>query len=131
MKDKIRVIDLFNKIANDELKRGTNIIYQGKKYIYDFPNLCGIYVDGNASKENLFEVLNLNCANLKYEVTIIEEIEKPEEIELLESAFCWSVDSKNDINEAFRDLSRIVFEQKDKINEIIDVVNNLKKEDDK
>lgn len=36
---------------------------------------------------------------------------------------------KNDINEAFRDLSRIVFEQKDKINEIIDIVNNLKKED--
>ena len=38
MKDKIRAIDLFNKIANDELKRGTNIIYQGKKYIYAFLN---------------------------------------------------------------------------------------------
>jgi len=58
----------------------------------------------------------------------MEEIEKPKEIELLESVFCWSTDSKNNIDKAFRDLSRIVFEQKDKINELSKAVNYLLKQ---
>lgn len=118
----IKLIDLLVKIANKEelpikIKYGSTI--------YEFSEVVINYVQNNIV---LFDKYFFENCSLNDEVEIIEE---PKKIELLESVFCWSVDSVDNINKAFRDLSRIVFEQKDKLNEVINKLNYLLEKSDK
>lgn len=75
----MKIIDLLNKIANGELKAKTRIKYHNKIYIYDFPNLCGIYEENKPtnSVHNLYEYI-MNSNRLNEEIEIIEEPKKIE-----------------------------------------------------
>ena len=79
----MKVIDLLNKIANGEIKQGTKIKYMGMEFLYDFPNLCGIYkVGGNtAFKNSLFYFID--ASRLDNNIEIIEDntIDNIEELE--------------------------------------------------
>lgn len=71
---KIKVIDLLNKIENGELKSKTKIKYDGRTYVYDFPNLCGIYEENKPTNidYNLLSILT-DVNQLHQEVEIIEK----------------------------------------------------------
>ena len=114
---KIKIIDLLNKIANDEeipkkiLLNGIVFEYQGDDYLYKDEDkkehwlFSASYTDKYTWLENF----------LKAEVEIIEE---PKKIECLEKI---ELTSFNDTNEMC-----LISELADKINELIDEINNLK-----
>lgn len=70
---KIKVIDLLNKIEKGELNPKTEIKYNGKTYVYDFPNLCGIYEKNKPTNidYNLLGILT-DVNHLQNEVEVIE-----------------------------------------------------------
>lgn len=127
-------IDLFVKMYKRELKDNTLI-----KLIHTDRNTFEYwkYINGNlyfTNKENGYYIKEpmdifgcLEDRNILVE--IIEEVKKIKEIELLDSGYTWSTNSKEEIDKAFRDLSRIVFEQKDKINELTKALNYLLKKE--
>ncbi len=95
----MKLIDLLVKTAKRE-EMPKIIKSEGKRYMWSgvhYYSLDETKTDdeGNEYSPSLTESLNMfSYNNLNLDVEIIEEIEKPEKIELLESAFCWSVDSK-------------------------------------
>ena len=122
----IKLIDLLNKIANEDIPK--KIKYSGVIYEYDYyKGDCG-YVDMSQSPYKWFEK-EIDCdvpSFLNDEVEIIEE-EEEKEIEKLDI-------DKNDISwcegnmKTDEDMVDIFLETKDKINELIDAVNELRKE---
>jgi hypothetical protein len=59
----MRLIDILNKIVNDEVEDGTKVIYQGMEFVYDGKDLACVgdfdiyfYID---DKEDLEEVVEL------------------------------------------------------------------------
>ena len=76
MNKKIKVIELLNLLAENEIEKGTRIKYNGTIYIVDFPNLCGIYPEGGTTRaeDSLFAKLDI-CA-LDYYVEILEDEEE-------------------------------------------------------
>lgn len=104
----MKVIDLLNKIANDEEVpkkiKINNIIYEYRSYMY-----CTEKANYQDIEDYLFGKWNFNILN--NEVEIIEEDKK---IEKINNAYYH--ESQDRINEIL----------KNKINEIIDEVNELK-----
>ena len=115
MNKKIKVIELLNLLAENKIKRGTRIKYGNYSYKIDYPNLCGIYIEGGSTgrEDSLFSQLDI-CA-LNYEVEILEDEEEIENIKELEYLKDYEAD-KTDIR-----LNR------DKINELIKAVKQLDK----
>ena len=104
--NKIRIIDLLNKIANDE-EVPQKIKYEDEEYTYDDFN--EIYEKEN--HENLFKTLTYYkgfCLNNEVKI-----LDKEDKIEKLEKPNGYS--AENYIEEMF-----------DKINELIDELNKLK-----
>lgn len=120
----MKIIDLLVKIAKGE-EVPKKIKYRNTIYEY-CSGYSTYYVENGIN--NLFSVYNYKILN--DEIEIIEEIEKPKKIELLEIEYAWSTNNKEETDKAFRNLSRIVFESKDKINELIETVNYLSKKEE-
>ena len=116
----MKVIDLLNKIANDQNYR-PDFMYHGTKYKYQ--KEFGDYQNEWNYKWGAFAGWCVNMI-LNDEVEIIEE-DKP--IEKLKIAFLDNYEP----NEIDRKCWNRLNEHQDKINEIIDKVNKLKKESDK
>lgn len=76
MNKKIKVIELLNLLAENKIKRGTRIKYGNYTYKIDYPNLCGIYIEGGSTgrEDSLFSELDI-CA-LNYDVEILEDEEE-------------------------------------------------------
>ena len=105
---KIKIIDLLNMIANDEVVPKT-IMYYDTVYESDGENKF-YYTDNGASLYREFYV-NGNCLNEEVEVEIVEEDDEIEKISYTDHIGI--------------DLSEAVC---NKINEVIDVVNKLKED---
>ena len=106
---KIKIIDLFNKIANNE-KVPKKIRYFGEIYEYS-EEMKFYYQNGFSMYRDFFT--EGNCLN--DEVEIIEEEKEIEKITL-------------QFSETQKEKNRLF---KDKINELVDEVNKLKKEIEK
>ena len=103
----MKIIDLLNKIANGE-DVPKRIKYLGRRYNYDYEDVC--YYDDD--KRDLLEYALINCkyTAVNEEIKILDE-PKVDKIEKLEKV------------EDFKFVRLI-----DKINELIDEVNQLKEE---
>lgn len=117
MNKKIKVIELLNLLAVNEIEKGTRIKYNGTIYIVDFPNLCGIYPEGGTTRaeDSLFAKLDI-CA-LDYYVEILED-EEEIDIKMFEQE--WFEYYEGIISVVDVDLAV-------KMNEIVDKVNKLDK----
>ena len=110
--NKLRVIDVLNKIANGE-EVPKEIKYNNMAYYWC--NQCKIYERLEDSSKDLYNDLD----NLNDEVEIIEEDKKIEPIE-------WNIDDDNCqiyFNGAMNYVSRAELELALKINEIIEELN--------
>lgn len=119
----IKIIDLLNKIANGEkppkkinvvtpLDINTNYIYIKEKHNYR----SEIYT-------NVWLLENLHKTTLEKEVEIIEEEKEIEKIDIDKNDISWCEGNmKTD-----EDMVDIFLKTKDKINELIDAVNELKR----
>jgi len=120
--EKIKVIDLLNKIANGELKDGTRFIdkYTKTEYIFKPNSYAGIYPpnEANADKNWLLS-LGGGCFRLDQEVEILEEDKKIEKIDKDDLV----IGTPNGARVSFTLADSILL---DKINEIIDVLNKEK-----
>ena len=120
--NKIRVIDLLNKIANGE-KVPEKIEYRNKIFIYDKDNQCYIVENYNEYDDLHMSLSNHKGTDLNYEVEIIEEDKKIEKIDLSEWAeITYNEDWKLLAYDFNRNSNLFV----DKINEIIDYINKEK-----
>lgn len=117
MNKKIKVIELLNLLAENKIKRGTRIKYGNYTFKIDYPNLCGIYIEGGSTgrEDSLFSQLDI-CA-LNYEVEILED-EEETDIKMLEQEW---FDSYGGII-SIPDIDLAI-----KMNELIDKVNKLDK----
>ena len=70
--NKIRVIDLLNKIANSE-EVPSKIEYRNKIFVYDKDNQCYIVENYNEYDDLLMSLSNHKGTDLNYEVEILEE----------------------------------------------------------
>ena len=119
---KIKIIDLLNKIANDEevpkkiLLNGIVFEYQGDDYLYKDENKKERWLFSVSYTDKYMWLENF----LKAEVEIIEE---PEEDKIQKIYHCETSLTQNEV-EIFitENLNQMV----DKINELIDEINNLK-----
>ena len=109
---KIKIIDLLNKIANDEEVpkkiKINNVIYEYRGYMY-----CTEKANYQDIENYLFGKWNFNILNDYAE--IIEEPKKIEKIEMCTGGIM-----------SFDSVENITTELKNKINELIDEINNLK-----
>jgi hypothetical protein len=109
----MKIIDLLNKIANNEIKEEFNFKIWDEEWKV---SIGGYYVDiVNASGTNLFQVKNFNV--LSAEIEIIKEYKPIEKL----SGSCDITTSQTC---RFNNIEV-------KVNEIIDKLNKLKKESDK
>ena len=101
----MKIIDLLNKIANDENYRP---IVKYKEIIYKYEKIYGDYVKDTSPKFGLFSGYCINMI-LNDEVEIIEEYNKIEKIDFR------TLNTQKEKNRVM----------KDTINEIIDKVNKI------
>lgn len=103
----IKIIDLLNKIANDEEVpkkiKINNVIYEYRGYMY-----CTEKANYQDIEDYLFGKWNFNILNAEAEI-----IEEPKKIEKIDFG---TLNTQKEKNRAM----------KDKINELIDEINNLK-----
>lgn len=103
----IKIIDLLNKIANDEEVpkkiKINNVIYEYRGYMY-----CTEKANYQDIEDYLFGKWNFNILNNEAEI-----IEEPKKIEKIDFG---TLNTQKEKNRAM----------KDKINELIDEINNLK-----
>lgn len=125
---KIKIIDLLNKIANEEIVP-TKIKYKNKiyeryqntatnnLYYYQVPNKYNFLV------EQLSSVSDLLC-----EVEIIEEPKKIEKLEPVRGSDLSDLTNKDIVlkNNALIELCKTLNNINNKVNELIDEVNKLK-----
>ena len=117
MSKTIKIIDLLNKIANGELKRGTRIIFDYIVFLYDYPNTWGIYKEGyETTRQNDFYYY-IDTSNLNKEVEIIEE---QEEIDIQKILM---YDKSKETN-----IWSKMWDCEDKLNELVRAVKQLDKE---
>lgn len=109
---KVKGIELFKMISNRELKQGTKIKFDNMIFLYDYPNLSGIYRIGTdtSARNNLFYFLD--CSNISKDFEILED--KTEEIEEYKTKYTERCIDK---------------EVREKLNEVIRAVNKLNKQD--
>lgn len=120
MNKKIKVIDLIKKLNNFEFKRGTKIKFLNRMYLYDFPNLVGIYEIGKPTKRENSIFAQFDIINLNLEAEILED--NTEEIEKIKEL------KKVNGPEVFQNKTFYILENRDKINELVKAVNKLRKE---
>ena len=116
---KIKIIDLFNKIANN-VKVPKKIKFRGETYYYSKPDKF-YYCDGYSIYRELSFITN----SLNAEVEIIEEEKKIEKIRMNGSHF-FSESIETWINK--ENSSAYCEFLSNKINELVDEINKLKKE---
>ena len=125
-KMKIKIIDLLNKIANNEevpkkIKYKDNVYYLGKNIV----DLHTYQTEGSNTTRKLSLIIDNEYLNLNDYVEIIEEPKKIEKIKSNGDEFysdyidTWISKNKTDAYCEFL---------MNKINELIDVVNELKRE---
>lgn len=128
MNKKIKVIELLNLLAENKIKRGTRIKYGNYTFKIDYPNLCGIYIEGGSTgkEDSLFSQLDI-CA-LNYEVEILEDEEDNENaFKLMEAPYMAKCLDKNSHEEFMEHLKQSEVEIVHKIGELIEKVNELDK----
>ena len=133
MNKKIKVIELLNLLAENKIKRGTRIKYGNYTFKIDYPNLCGIYIEGGSTgrEDSLFSQLDI-CA-LNYEVEILEDEEEIDinDIEELVGNVNVRMNNKTvDADDLFYTISNIVKSVgslKDKTNQLVKAVKQLDK----
>lgn len=131
MTNKIKIIDLLNKMAN---KKNMPKIVKFQNYIYEFEDFRNDYVIvNNGFNQNLsssflfFGIFSKNTNYLNDYVEIIEEVEKPKEIDSLEL-----VDFPRFKNMCPEERYIITAKEYEKIEELRNAVNYLlKKEESK
>ena len=123
---KIKIIDLLNKIANDEevpekIKYKDNVYYLGKNIV----DLHAYQTEGSNTTRKLSLIIDNEYLNLNDYVEIIEEPKKIEKIKSNGDEFysdyidTWISKNKTDAYCEFL---------MNKINELIDAVNELKRD---
>ena len=125
---KIKIIDLLNKIANEEKVpkkiKYNNKIYEryqnistNNLYYYQVPNKCEFLIDQLSSAIDLLD-----------EVEIIEEPKKIEKLEPVRDSDLSDLTDKDMVlkNNALIELCKTLNNMNNKINELIDKINNLK-----
>ena len=137
----IRIIDLLNKIANRE-KVPEKIKYDTKemKYNHNKQDYLGYYSNGNG--EWLFQYLFDKCRNTEHFINDeVEVIEEEKEIEKLDVALLSQCDNwlrcpTNNVTKQDVELNPYIIDNirentlyfQRKINELIDAVNEMRKE---
>lgn len=121
MNEEIKIIDLLNKIANNE-EVPKKIRYDGNDYY--FCNHCEIYEVIESSELGGKDLYNL-LDNLNDKVEIIEEDNK---IEKIPYKFSLGYIDCNIDDLAQEEINKTINGIYDKINELIDEVNKLKEE---
>ena len=112
----MRIIDLLNKIANDE-EVPEKIKYNDKIFIYD--GFSYIYENKTFDEYNRLEEFIFYSSDLNDEVEIIEEDKKIEKLKL----YTFASDNLVMLIEMLNDLNK---EHVNKINEIIDYLEENK-----
>ena len=112
---KIKIIDLLNKIANNEevpkkIKYKDNVYYLGKNMV----DLHTYQTEGSNNTRKLSLIINNEYLNLNDYVEIIEEPKKIEKCKNYED---------------FLEIDDYIEHLKNKIDELIDEINNLKEND--
>lgn len=115
MNKKIKIEPFIERLNNADFKRGTKFKFLDKVYLYDFPNLVGVYEIGKPTKPEYSIFAQLDMTNLHCEVEILED--NTEEIETLK------YDVVDENGRGWYKLDTIA----DKINELVKYIN--KKED--
>ena len=120
---KIKLIDLLNKIANDE-EVPEKIMYD--RCLYTCDKITRTYYD--EENNTLWESYNFRI--LTDEVEIIEEPKKIEKLEPVRGSDLADLTSKNVAlkNNSLIELCKTLKNMNNKINELIDEINNLKRE---
>jgi hypothetical protein len=85
----MRLIDILNKIVNDELEDGTKVIYQGMEFVYDGKDLACVgdfdiyfYIDDKEDLKEVVEVIEPDDDVKKVETTDNTKIEELDGYEL-------------------------------------------------
>lgn len=73
MSKTIKIEDFIERINNLDFKTGTKIKFQDKIYLYDYPNLVGIYEIGKPTKREYSIFAQLDITNLHSPIEIIED----------------------------------------------------------
>lgn len=114
----MKVIDLLNKIATKQIKRGTVIKWQSLEFLYDYPNCAGIYRVGKDTQNHNNFFAFLDSTSLDKEVEVIEQ-NQDIDIDSIEEL---KIDDKD--KEFY---SSIIINNRAKINELIQAVKQLDK----
>ena len=120
---KIKIIDLLNKIANDEEVPKTIRWYD--EFYNDYDEISNDY------KAFVYEKLKNNVWDLNDEVEIIEEPKKIEKLEPVRGSDLSDLTDKDMVlkNNALIELCKTLNNINNKVNELIDEINNLKEND--
>ena len=118
MNKTIKMIDLLNKIANGEAP--TNIKYKEKEY-YLFDSKSYLTTD----KSRFFDTIDFK--ELNEEVEIIEEDKEIEKLSYQQVGYQNCDGSERKIKEVVIDFNKQVRQLGNKLNEVIEAVNELKK----
>lgn len=123
---KIKIIDLIKNIySNIDIPQ--KIKRNGYMYVYN-SKTEDYYEASSDNSEGLFtSMFNTLRTNeiLNEEVEIIKNTPKEEIDHLKKTVFSFNYKDKDSIEEAFIKLSQLVFETREKTDEIVDKVNNL------
>ena len=136
---KIKIIDLLNKIANNEevpkkIKYKDNVYYLGKNMV----DLHTYQTEGSNTTRKLSLIINNEYLNLNDEVEIIDESKKIEKLDVALLGQCdnWLRCPTNKVTKQDVELNPYIIDNirentlyfQRKINELIDVVNELKRD---
>lgn len=109
MNKRIKVENLIERLNNFDFKKGTRIKFLDKVYLYDYPNLVGIYEIGKPTKREYSIFAQFDITNLHKEVEIIEESEQDIDIQAIEELEIGDVTTldKLKINELVRAVKQL------------------------
>ena len=131
----IKIIDILNKISKGE-EVPNKIKIRG--IVFRFTEICTknltFAIEGtniNYAYENDYENYWLDCARINEEVEIIEKDKKIEKLERVNGSDLVALQKNSSLAEQNKSISKLImYLNKDieKINELIDIVKDLKKE---
>lgn len=73
MSKTIKIENLIERLNNLDFKKGTKFKFLDKVYLYEYPNLTGIYEIGKPTKREYSIFAQLDITNLHSEIEIIED----------------------------------------------------------
>ena len=73
MNKKIKIESFIERLNNADFKQGTKFKFLDKIYLYDYPNLVGVYEIGKPTKPEYSIFAQLDMTNLHCEVEILED----------------------------------------------------------